>query len=36
MKKTYIAPAVYVHHVQTETMIAASITTPESHRAQGT
>ena len=26
MKKTYMTPAVYVHHVQTETMIAASIT----------
>ena len=26
MKKTYMTPALYVHHVQTETMIAASIT----------
>ncbi len=26
MKKTYIAPELYLHHVQTETMIAASIT----------
>lgn len=26
MKKTYIIPVLYVHHVQIETMIAASIT----------
>ena len=26
MKKTYMTPELYLHHVQTETMIAASIT----------